>query len=174
VNVPTTLLGLLEPEPNHGYELKREYDSMFGGGRALPIGQVYGTLSRLERDGQIEIEGAAPGDGPERKRYGITPAGVARLEEWLGTPEQPEPYLQAVLFVKVVLALLSDRPVKAYLNAQRKAHLARMRELTALRKSDRLSKALLADYGLFHLDADLRWIELTSARLDQLRKEFAR
>jgi DNA-binding PadR family transcriptional regulator len=173
VNVPTTLLGLLEPEPSHGYELKREYDSMFGGGRALPIGQVYGTLSRLERDGQIEIEGAAPGDGPERKRYGITPAGVARLEDWLGTPEQPEPYLQAVLFVKVVLALLSDRPVKAYLNAQRKAHLARMRELTALRKSDRLSKALLADYGLFHLDADLRWIELTSARLDQLKKEFA-
>jgi DNA-binding PadR family transcriptional regulator len=59
----------------------------------LPIGQVYGTLSRLERDGQIEIEGAAPGDGPERKRYGITPAGVARLEDWLGTPEQAEPYL---------------------------------------------------------------------------------
>src|SRR3954468_15377732 len=32
VNVPTTLLGLLEPEPSHGYELKREYDEMFGGG----------------------------------------------------------------------------------------------------------------------------------------------
>jgi DNA-binding PadR family transcriptional regulator len=174
VNVPTTLLGLLEPEPSHGYELKREYDSMFGGGRALPIGQVYGTLSRLERDGQIEIEGAAPGDGPERKRYVITPTGVARLEQWLGSPEQPEPHLQAVLFVKVVLALMSDRPVKAYLDAQRKAHLARMRELTALRKSDRLSKALLADYGLFHLDADLRWIELTSARLGQLKKEFVR
>jgi hypothetical protein len=49
-----------------------------------------------------------------------------------------------------------------------------MRELTALRKSDRLSKALLADYGVFHLDADLRWMELTSARLDQLKKEFVR
>ncbi|MER7279974.1 helix-turn-helix transcriptional regulator [Dactylosporangium sp. NPDC000244] len=174
MNVPTTLLGLLEPEPSHGYELKREYDSMFGGGRPLPIGQVYGTLSRLERDGHIEVQGVAPGGGPERKRYVITPTGVSRLQQWLESPEQPEPHLQAVLFVKVVLALMSDRPAKAYLNAQRTAHLARMRELTAIRKSDRLSKSLLADYGLFHLDADLRWIELTSARLDQLRKEFAR
>ncbi|WP_426513642.1 PadR family transcriptional regulator [Dactylosporangium sp. McL0621] len=174
MNVPTTLLGLLEAEPSHGYELKRDYDAMFGGGRALPIGQVYGTLSRLERDGHIAIEGLVPGGGPDRKRYVITPTGVDRLEQWLGSPEQPDPHLQAVLFVKVVLALMSGRPAKAYLDAQRKTHLARMRELNALRMSDRLSTALLADYGLFHLDADLRWIELTSARLNQLKKEFAR
>ena len=28
--------------------------------------------------------------------------------------------------------------------------------------------ALLADHGLFHLEADLRWIEVTSARLGAL------
>jgi hypothetical protein len=27
---------------------------------------------------------------------------------------------------------------------------------------------LLADYGLFHLEADLRWIDTTSARLSEL------
>jgi DNA-binding PadR family transcriptional regulator len=174
MNVPVTLLGLLEPAPTHGYELKREYDTMFGGGRALPIGQVYGTLSRLERDGQIAVEGSDRGGGPDRKRYVITADGVQRLEHWLSSPEQPEPHLQAVLFVKVVLALLSDRPAKAYLDAQRTEHLARMRELTALRRSNRLSQSLLADYGLFHLDADLRWIDLTSARLEQLKSEFVR
>jgi DNA-binding PadR family transcriptional regulator len=175
VNVPTTLLGLIEPEPSHGYELKQEYDTLFGaGGKPLSFGQVYGTLSRLERDGQISVQGAEPGVGPERKRYVITPTGVAQLEHWLAAPEQPEPQLQAVLFVKVVLALLSDRPAADYLDAQRTAHLARMRDLTAMRKAGPLSKALLADYGLFHLDADLRWIELTSARLDQLRAEVSR
>jgi hypothetical protein len=30
--------------------------------------------------------------------------------------------------------------------------------------------ALLADHGLFHLEADLRWIDLTAARLDALTK----
>jgi DNA-binding PadR family transcriptional regulator len=175
VNVPSTLLGLLEPEPSHGYELKHEYDTLFGaGGKPLSFGQVYGTLSRLVRDGHIAVEGAEPGVGPDRKRYVITMSGVGQLESWLASPEPPAPQLQSVLFAKVVLALLSDRPAAGYLDAQRTAHLVRMRELTAVRKQGPLSQAILADYGLFHLDADLRWIELTSARLDSLRSEYSR
>lgn len=175
MNVPTTLLGLLEPEPSHGYELKREYDSLFNGdGRPLSFGHLYSTLARLERGGQIAIHGAEPGDGPERKRYVITASGVAQLEQWLATPERPEPLLQAVLFVKVVLALLSDRPALEYLDTQRAAHLERMRELTVMRKAGPLSRSLLADFGLFHLEADLRWIDVTAARLDQLRNEITR
>lgn len=138
MNVPTTLLGLLEPDPSHGYELKRSYDSLFAdNGRPLSFGQLYGTLNRLERDGQIEMSGAAPGDGPDRKRYAITGAGVAQVERWLTEPERPEPMLQATLFVKVVLALLSGRPAAAYLDTQRDAHLERMRELTAMREAAR-------------------------------------
>jgi DNA-binding PadR family transcriptional regulator len=166
------LLGLIEPEPSHGYELKQAYDTLFGGGRPLSFGQVYGTLARLERDGHIAVQGAEPGVGPDRKRYVITQTGVTQLEQWLGTPEQPEPALQAVLFAKVVLALLSDRPAADYLDAQRSAHLARMRELTAIRRAGPLSRTLVADYGLFHLEADLRWIETTAARLDELRTEL--
>jgi DNA-binding PadR family transcriptional regulator len=175
VNVPITLLGLLEPEPSHGYELKRCYDSLFAdNGRPLSFGQLYGTLNRLERDGQIHVAGAVAGDGPDRKRYMITDAGVSQVETWLSEPEQPEPMLQATLFVKVVLALLSDRPAATYLDAQRGAHLERMRELTAMRKAGPLSRTMLADYGLFHLEADLRWIDMTAARLDELRNEIGR
>jgi DNA-binding PadR family transcriptional regulator len=173
MNVPTTLLGLLEPEPSHGYELKRSYDALFAdNGRALSFGQLYGTLNRLERDGQIEVLGAEPGDGPDRKRYVITETGVAQIEAWLAEPERPEPMLQATLFVKVVLALQSGRPAAAYLDAQRDAHLERMRELTVMRKAGPLSRTVLADFGLFHLEADLRWLDMTTARLEQLRKEI--
>ena len=174
MSVPHVLLGLLEPEPSHGYELKREYDSLFGQERPLPFGQAYSTLGRLERDGQVAVAGAEPGGGPDRKRYAITPAGVTRLEDWLREPEPPEPYLQSTLFTKVVLTLLSERPAAAYLDAQRGAHLNRMRELTAVRRAGPLSRSLLADHALFHLEADLRWIDLTAARLDQLAKEILR
>jgi DNA-binding PadR family transcriptional regulator len=174
MTVSSTLLGLLEPEPSHGYELKREYDHLFGAERPLSFGQVYGTLSRLQRDGHVATEGTEPGAGPERKRYAITPSGVAVLERWLRQPEKPEPHLQPVLFAKVVLALLSGRPAGSYLDAQRAAHLERMRELTAARRAGRLTDSLVADYGLFHLEADLRWIDLAAARLDQLAKEIAR
>jgi DNA-binding PadR family transcriptional regulator len=174
VTVSTTLLGLLEREPSHGYELKREYDTLFGYERPLSFGQVYGTLSRLQRDGRVATEGSEPGAGPERKRYAITASGVTVLEQWLSQSERPEPHLQPMLFAKVVLALLSGRPAAAYLDVQRAAHLERMRELNELRRSGQLTQSLLADYGLFHLEADLRWIDLTAARLDQLAKEITR
>jgi DNA-binding PadR family transcriptional regulator len=170
MSVPLTLLGLLEREPSHGYDLKRDYDAFFGRGRPLPFGQVYATLARLARDGKVVISEVAPGEGPDRKRYVITESGATDVETWLSQPVQPEPHLQTVLFAKVVLALMLDRPAEAYLDTQRRAHLQRMRELTEIKRGSSLVDALLADHGLFHLEADLRWIELTAARLDALAK----
>src|SRR6266702_2622733 len=108
VSVPLTLLGLLEREPSHGYDLKRDYDAYFGRGRPLPFGQVYATLGRLARDGKVVAGDAEPGAGPDRKRYAITDLGVN--EAWLRQPVEPEPHLQTVLFAKVVLALMLGRP----------------------------------------------------------------
>jgi DNA-binding PadR family transcriptional regulator len=172
MTVPLALLGLLEREPSHGYDLKRDYDTYFGRGRPLPFGQVYATLSRLARDGKVVAADAEPGAGPDRKRYVITEQGVSDVETWLAEPVEPEPHLQTVLFVKVVLALMSGRSAETYLDTQRAAHMQRMRELTELRRTGGLVDALLADHGLFHLEADLRWIDLTLARLSALAEEI--
>ena len=163
-----SLLGLLEREPSHGYDLKREYDALFGRGKPLPFGQVYSTLSRLARDGKVTGGEAEAGSGPDRKRYVITDFGTNELNDWLAEPIEPEPHLQTELFAKVVVALMLGRPADAYLDTQRAAHLQRMRELTELKRSGSLMDALLADHGLFHLEADLRWIDVTSARLSAL------
>lgn len=168
VSVPLTLLGLLKHRPRHGYDLKRDYDAYFGRGRPLPFGQVYATLGRLARDGKVVIGEVEPGEGPDRKRYVITERGVTEVQAWLAEPVEPEPHQQTVLFAKVVLALMLDRPADQYLDAQRSTHLQRMRELTEIKRTGTLVDALLADHALFHLDADLRWIDLTGARLDAL------
>jgi DNA-binding PadR family transcriptional regulator len=169
-----TLLGLLDREPSHGYDLKRDYDTYFGRGKPLPYGQVYATLSRLARDGKAIAGPAEHGEGPDRKRYAITEAGVKDVEKWLSEPAAPEPHLQTVLFAKVVLALMLGRPAERYLDLQRAAHLARMRELTELKQRGNLVDTLLADHGLYHLEADLRWIDHTAARLDLLAQAVAR
>jgi DNA-binding PadR family transcriptional regulator len=168
MSVPLTLLGLLEREPSHGYDLKRDYDTFFGRGKPLPFGQLYATLGRLTRDGKVVAAEAEPGAGPDRKRYLITDNGVTEVESWLDEPIEAEPHLQTVLFAKVVLALMLGRDAERYLDTQRAAHLRRMRELTEIRRSGSLVDALLADHGLFHLEADLRWIDITTARLDAL------
>lgn len=168
VSVPLALLGLLEREPSHGYDLKREYDTYFGQGKPLPFGQVYSTLARLARDGKIVAGESEPGSGPDRKRYSITEEGRREVAAWLAEPIKPEPHLQTVLFIKVVLSLMLDQDAQGYLDTQRAAHLARMRELTELKRKGGVVEALLADHGLYHLEADLRWIETTSARLASL------
>lgn len=168
MSIGHTLLGLLEGGPRHGYDLKRAYDQRFGQDRPLPYGQVYSTLSRLLRNGLVEVTGVEAGDGPDRKRYAITGAGVTDVAQWLRTPETPEPYLHNVLYTKVVLALLSGRSAVEVLDVQRAEHLRAMRELTRRKAIGDLADALICDHALFHLEADLRWLELTTARLDEL------
>jgi DNA-binding PadR family transcriptional regulator len=168
MSVPLTLLGLLERAPSHGYDLKRDYDTFFGRGKQLPFGQVYATLGRLARDGKVTAGDAEPGDGPDRRRYDITDTGRDEVDTWLTDPVEPEPHLQTVLFAKVILALLLGKPAERYLDTQRAAHIRRMHELTELRRTGPLVDVLLADHALFHLEADLRWIDLTSARLAEL------
>src|ERR1017187_3322370 len=168
MSVPIALLGLLEKEPSYGYDLKREYDEYFGRGKQLPFGQVYATLSRLARDGKVAPGELEPGFGPDRKRYSITDIGKIEVETWLAEPVEAEPHLQTVLFMKVVLALMLGRSAESYLDAQRAAHLQRMRQLTQLKRSGNLVDTLLADHSLFHLEADLRWIDMTAARLGSL------
>jgi Transcriptional regulator PadR-like family len=141
MSVPLTLLGLLERGPSHGYDLKRDYDVYFGQGRPLRYSQVYATLSRLARDGKAVAE-----------------------------PAPPEPDLQSELFANVVLALMLGRAAGKYLDVQRAAHLQRMRELTDLKRDADQLGVLLANHALYRLEADLRWIDHTAARLDLLER----
>jgi DNA-binding PadR family transcriptional regulator len=172
VSVQHALLGLLAAEPRHGYELKRQFDRVFSPDRPLPFGQVYASLARLERDRRVVIDSVERMEGPDRKRYLITDEGRDALVKWLSQPLDPEPHLQSELYSKVVLAILLGRPLDQLLDAQRRAHLQRMRQLTVLRRTAPLATALLADYATFHLEADLRWIEMTSARVDDLRTQL--
>ncbi len=166
------MLGLLEPAPAHGYDLKRRHDEHFGS-RRLALPQVYATLGRLERNGLVEVHGVERSAGPDRTVYAVTSKGVAHLERWLEEPESPATYLQPVLFSKVVLALLSDRGAADVLAVQRAAHRAEMRDLTARKEGASLEDVLALDFALFHLEADLRWMQHTSTRLARLAKELS-
>jgi DNA-binding PadR family transcriptional regulator len=172
VSIAHALLGLLEGSSRHGYDLKQSYDRRFGAAKPIRFGQVYRVLAQLERDGLVEIVGVEAGAGPDRKRYSITREGVADLDTWLAEPEEPQPHMQTMLFTKVVLALLSGRPARAYLDAQRATHLTAMKALTRARRAAASTQdALLFDYQLFHIEADLRWLDHTESRLSTLAEE---
>jgi DNA-binding PadR family transcriptional regulator len=171
MSIGQTFLGLLEAGPRHGYDLKRAYDERFSPAKPLHFGQVYATLSRLLRNGMVEVDAVEPGEGPERKRYAVTEAGVADVQRWLSVPEIPDAYLQNTMYTKVVLALLTGRSATDLLDIQRTEHLRMMRQHTRRKLEGDLVEQLICDHALFHLEADLRWLELTAARLDELARK---
>jgi hypothetical protein len=64
--------------------------------------------------------------------------------------------------------------LQSVLDVQRTEHLRTMRELTRRKNGGDLVDQLVCDHALFHLEADLRWLELTAARLDQLAERVTR
>ncbi|MEU4092963.1 PadR family transcriptional regulator [Streptomyces sp. NPDC026673] len=169
------LLSLLAAEPGHGYDLKRRHDERFPQARPLAYGQVYTTLQRLVRDGLAEVDATEHEGGPERTTYRMTEHGVLILRRWLEEPVPPAPVTAAnEIFAKVTAIISSGFGDPAgFLRLQRAAHLARMRELTAVKTAPGapLSAVLSADYALTHLDADLRWMDNAAQRLGALAQE---
>lgn len=167
------LLGLLASGSSHGYDLKRRHDERFPQARPLAYGQVYTTLQRLVRDGLAQVEGTDSDGGPERTTYRSTEDGTRELAQWAAEVAPPAPFVTNEIFAKVVVSILSGGDPAGYLAAQRAAHMERMRELTAVKTagSADLATVLSADYALNHLDADLRWMNTTAARLTTLTAE---
>jgi DNA-binding PadR family transcriptional regulator len=167
MSIGHAFLGLLETGPQHGYALKAEFDAWFGRIRPMRFGQVYATLASLETKGLAEICTIEAGEGPDRKRYAITPDGVETLESWLATPQSPEEVSLGSLYLKVVVALLSGRNADEILDAQRAVHVERMRTLRKGAAGAGIERGLAADYQIAHLQADLDWIELAAERIRQ-------
>src|SRR4029453_17528976 len=78
------ILALLAKEPAHGYELRQRLAAALGpAGGALNPGQVYVTLSRVERSRLVRSETVGQASQPDKKVYELTSAGRDQVETWL-------------------------------------------------------------------------------------------
>jgi hypothetical protein len=62
-------------------------------------------------------------------------------------------------------AVRSGNSARPFLDGQREHYVAVMRELTRARRTATDHDRLELDYQIFHIEADLRWIDHTAARL---------
>src|SRR6266567_1511256 len=77
------VLAMLAKEPSHGYQLRARLGQALGPlGEAMNAGQIYVTLTRLEKAGLVgwEQSDGLP-DRPDRKVYALTPAGQQRVAD---------------------------------------------------------------------------------------------
>ena len=162
------LLALLASGPAHGYELKQALERRFGS--VLPplnAGQIYTTLSRLERDGLVEDDAVAQDGRPNKRVYRLTEAGRAELSGWV-QDATPQTRLKDDFFIKLVLAraaAIAD-PLEL-IDRQRAASLQALRQLddVAAQANGDVTAALLVEGAALHLEADLKWLDLCEQRL---------
>jgi len=135
------VLALLAKEPSHGYQLRGRLRQALGPlGEGMNAGQVYVTLTRLEKAGLVASEQAAgwlaevswPGPAPAEFHLKLVAAAAARLADPL-----------------------------TIVDAQRRELLLRLRDAqrAAMAEPDGSEAGLLLEGLVLRLQADLRWLE---------------
>ena len=157
----------------YGYQLRTEFEASTGATWPLNIGQVYTTLSRLERDGLVEPDGdeaAGRTDGAGKVTYHITVTGRDELGRWFLTPLPPEGRPRDELAIKLAMALTTPGvDVRAVVQRQRTATLRALRELTRRKaQADERADAawlLVNESMIFQAEAEARWLDHCEAQL---------
>ncbi|WP_125702361.1 PadR family transcriptional regulator [Lacticaseibacillus daqingensis] len=75
------LLMLLADEPSYGYAITQRLNEF--GFDTVPKGTIYPLLMTMEKKGLLASTMRASPDGPERKYYHPTPAGLAAKQDFL-------------------------------------------------------------------------------------------
>ncbi|HZA75118.1 MAG TPA: PadR family transcriptional regulator [Acidimicrobiales bacterium] len=157
------VLAMLAKEPSYGYELRARLRQALGPlGEAMNPGQIYVTLTRLEKAGLVTSERAEGlADRPDRTVYALTPPGQQRVAEWLAEVSWPKPDLAEFHLKLVAAAAAGLADPLGIVDAQRRELLRRLRDAqrAAMAEPDGSDAGLLLEGVVLRLQADLRWLE---------------
>ena len=135
MSVRQALLALLEQGPMYGYQLRAEFERRTGATWPLNVGQVYTTLTRLERDGLVAESGA---DGEGHVVYRVTDAGREEVATWFTTPVERTQPPRDELAIKLALAVtVPGVDVGSVIQQQRSATIAALQDYTRLKRAGR-------------------------------------
>jgi DNA-binding PadR family transcriptional regulator len=177
MSVRNALLGLLAQQPRHGYELHAAFEAVVGGEQNWDVkpGQIYTTLARLKDGGLVVEEGIEQAGGPEKRIYAITQQGRSALAEWFASGVDLE-HQRDEFFVKLMLSIATGEasPHKVVQTQRSKLYQSlhdRTAQRNKLNPKTALAQILLFDKAIMHLEADLRWLDMVEARLDEVKRQ---
>ena len=176
MSVRQALLALLEEGPRYGYQLRAQFEQRTGSTWPLNVGQVYTTLTRLERDGMVAAEGD---DGAGHVVYRITLAGREEVAAWFTSPVERTQPPRDELAIKLALAVtVPGVDVGTVIQRQRSATMAALQDYTRLKRraaegsgAEDLAWALVLDSLVFAAEAEVRWLDHCEARLRRAQLE---
>ena len=184
--IELAILGLLKESELHGYELKKRLREILGPLSSVSFGSLYPALARLEAAGHLKAVEAAetvstpafPSTGSfageaaafrsasrkavrgprNRKVYGITDRGEARLAELIAEPGDDD----RTFPLKLAFCRWCEPEVRLGLLQRRRAQLVeRLSEGRTMRASDRLDRYVrsLREHETESTERDIAWLD---------------
>lgn len=159
------LLGLLRRQEMHGYRLFEFIDRDLSYCTNLKKPNAYYLLNKMAQDGWIEEEMDQAGNRPPRRVYHLTVAGEAAYQRLLR--ENLEAYSPVYFDGDVGLAFIDDLdPLEArrLLECRRETLKA---TLAAVQATPQHAGGMqwVVDHQAYHLQAELKWLDAISNRL---------
>lgn len=104
------LLGLLEIQPRHGYELSKEFatGTVLGDIVHLEPGMLYANLKKLQRAGWVDACVEQQEGRPPRRIFELTAEGKQELDRWLAEPVERTRDIRLEFVLKLYLARIID------------------------------------------------------------------
>ena len=105
--IEIALLGFLNKEPKHGYDLHKEISDLSGIGIVwrVKMGKLYAMLHKLENNQWVVTNVTQEGNRPQRTQYHITPQGQTVFEQWLDSPVRKGRDFRIIFLLKMYFAL---------------------------------------------------------------------
>ncbi len=163
------LLGLISNRGDgiHGYQLKADFDALYGDFWVLNYGQMYRALGLLARQGLIEGEECLQTGRPNKRIFRLQPAGRERFDDWLARPPIDGPLpLRDDLAIKLVFLTPERREdILAVVRAQRAIYLQHLGRVSKKRSrlepanEDHLATSLILLQADMRVRADLAWLD---------------
>ena len=163
------ILGILAIHPHQsGYEIRKTIQQSVGFFWGESYGQIYPTLKRLVAEGLIVPSSSGASSRANRQEYSITPAGHARLQQWLTVPYRDDPprdeFLLKLFFGHDAAPGVTIAHIRQFQNKLRST-LATLEELEPVARAHNSQNPgfpywmLTLSFGLAQLRSALAWSE---------------
>ena len=162
MDVKTLCLGLLSFQPASGYDLKKEFESLFKHFFPAGYGSIYPALADLANAGYVECEAIAQQGKPDRKVYAITPAGRRAFSQTLAKVNPRHKMRSEFLAVMYFAELMDGERLAELLDnrlAELRAAIAHIEDVTSDGRELPAGARFVAGFGATLAQAAARYIE---------------
>ncbi len=158
------ILGIVEFQPIHGYEIRRVLQEGMSSFWPVNLAGIYPSLAKLEEDGLVthRVEPSEAGR-PARKVFEITPAGREEMSRWRHLPPEGQESFKSPLFLKLLFTRQENqRDSVDWINKEIEAGRARSERMRAeIEKPDldTVFTDFMRKLGLAHTETKVELLE---------------